>query len=135
MIKISKSVEYTLLALKHIDDSEGKKISSRSISTDLNIPYDLLSKLLQKLVKNNILISEQGKYGGYSLLMPANKLTVLRIINALDENVQLVNCSVENATLEDCSRINSCYIREPFFNLQNKINQMFESLTLKELTN
>lgn len=136
MIKISKTVEYSILALKYIADNEKfTTISSRKISNDLNIPYDLLSKLLQRLVKQGIIKSQQGKYGGYNLLVSEDKLSVLMIIEALDENIQLTNCTFDNANVDDCARINNCYIRRPFWTLQNKINDMFESITLKELTN
>lgn len=136
MIKISKSVEYSILALKYIADNENiTVISSRKISDDLHIPYDLLSKLLQKLVRQGIIKSQQGKFGGYNLLVSANKLTVLKIIEALNENVQLTNCTIDNASTEDCSRINDCCIRSPFINLQNRINNMFNTITLNELTN
>ena len=136
MIKISKSVEYSILALKYIADNENfANISSRKISDELKIPYDLLSKLLQKLVKQGIIKSQQGKYGGYSLLVASNQLSIMQIIEALEEKVQLTNCTIDNADSEDCARIDNCNIRSPFWNLQNKINNMFESITLKELTN
>ncbi|MBK8947091.1 MAG: Rrf2 family transcriptional regulator [Ignavibacteriae bacterium] len=135
MIKISKSVEYSILALKYISENKEIKLSSSTISGELNIPYDLLAKLLQKLVRKGIVKSEQGKYGGYSLIVPSEKLTILQIINALDENIQLTNCSFENATTENCGRLNNCFIRTPFLNLQNKINDMFGSITLREITN
>ena len=136
MIKISKSVEYSILALKYIADNQNfSNISSRKIANDLKIPYDLLSKLLQKLVRNEIIKSQQGKYGGYSLLVTSEKLSIMQIIDALDEKVQLTNCTTESATTDDCARIDNCSIKTPFWNLQNKINEMFESITLKELTN
>jgi len=136
MIKISKSVEYSILALKYIADNENfSNISSRRISDDLKIPYDLISKLLQKLVKQGIIKSQQGKYGGYNLLVASDKLSILQIIDALDEKVQLTNCTIDNADSEACARIDNCNIRSPFWNLQNKINEMFESITLHELTN
>ncbi len=135
MIKISKSVEYSILALKYISDHGDVKISSSTIANDLNIPYDLLAKLLQKLVKKGIIKSEQGKYGGYSLIIPTDKLTIMEIITSLEENIQLTNCSFQEATIESCGRINSCNIRSPFMNLQNRINEMFESITLYEISN
>ncbi len=136
MIKISKSIEYSILALQYISDNElFTTVNSRKISNELKIPYDLLSKLLQKLTKQGIIKSQQGKYGGYKMLIPSHKLTVLNIINALDENVQLTNCTFDSATKDDCGRIENCNIRSPFWNLQNKINNIFESVTLKELTN
>ena len=136
MIKISKSVEYSILALKCIAENQnGSSLSSRKISEKLEIPYDLLSKLLQKLVKSGIIGSRQGKYGGYKLLVSADKLTILLIIDALNENVQLTNCTFQGAGFDDCTRIEDCCIRSPFWTLQNRINEMFNELTLKELIN
>lgn len=136
MLKISKSVEYSILALQYISDNEVySSLSSKKISSELKIPYELLSKILQKLVKQGIIRSQQGKYGGYKMLIPSNKLTIFNIINALGENVQLTNCTVNDATTDDCGRLNNCNIRSPFWNLQNKINEVFHSITLKELTN
>ena len=136
MIKISKSVEYSLLALRYIADNEKlTTISSRNISDQLNIPYDLLSKLLQKLVRKGIVQSKKGKYGGYNLLVSEENLSILDIIDALDENIQLTNCTFDNANKEDCNRIDDCCIRSPFWHLQNKINEMFNSLTLNQLKN
>jgi Rrf2 family protein len=136
MIKISKSVEYSLLALRYIADNEScATISSRNISDELNIPYDLLSKLLQKLVKKRIIQSKQGKYGGYNLLVSENEITLLKIIDALDENIKLTNCTFTNANSDDCSRIDDCCMRSPIWNLQLKINDMFESITLNDLKN
>ena len=135
MLKISKSVEYAILSLKYISDNNNFKVNSKTIASELNIPYDLLAKILQKLVKKEIVKSEQGKFGGYTLLVPSKDLTILQIISALDENVKLANCTFENATIEDCSRVKDCCIRNPFLNLQNKINEMFQSITLQELTN
>jgi Rrf2 family protein len=136
MIKISKSVEYSILALKYIaDNEENEGISSRKISDELNIPYDLLSKLLQRLVKQGIIKSKQGKYGGYNMLISSDKLTVLNIIHAVDENIQLTNCTFEGADFDNCSRLEDCCIRSPFWNLQERINQIFDEITLKELIN
>jgi Rrf2 family protein len=135
MFKFSKSTEYSILALIYISNNESKSvINSRTISEQLNIPYELLSKLLQKLVKGGIVKSTQGKYGGYNLLIPAKQLSVLSIINALDENIQVANCTFDSATKDDCGRINDCIIRTPFISLQDKINNIFESLTIEQLS-
>lgn len=136
MIKISKSVEYSLLALNYISENESlTNINSKIIANELNIPFDLLAKLLQKLVKSNIVKSKQGKNGGYTLLIPPKKLSIIKIIDALGENVQLTNCTFDNASIDECYRINDCCIRTPFWNLQNKIINIFRSTTLHELTN
>ncbi|MDX1701268.1 MAG: Rrf2 family transcriptional regulator, partial [Melioribacteraceae bacterium] len=73
--------------------------------------------------------------GGYNMCIASDRLSILQIIHAVDENIQLTNCTFEGADKENCSRIEDCFIRTPFWNLQNKINQMFDQITLKELIN
>ena len=53
MIRISKKLEYALMALKFISNSKLKLVTAREISDKSNIPYDLLSKILQKLKNEN----------------------------------------------------------------------------------
>ncbi|MBK9226265.1 MAG: Rrf2 family transcriptional regulator [Ignavibacteria bacterium] len=49
MIRFSKKVEYALMALKFISASNPRLVTAREISDKVNIPYDLLSKILQRL--------------------------------------------------------------------------------------
>jgi Rrf2 family protein len=135
MLKLSKSIEYSLLALIFISNNENKSVvSSRKISEELNIPYELLSKLLQKLVQKGIVKSRQGKFGGYNLVIPKNELSIYNVINAIEENVKIVNCTHALATQDDCSKIDNCEIRDPFYDIQNKIISIFESITLEQLS-
>ncbi len=135
MLKLSKSVEYSLLALLYISEQNNNSLlSSKLISEKLDIPYELLSKLLQKMVKKEIIKSEQGKYGGYRLLIPLKKLTISDIITAIDENIQIADCTFPEATKKNCNKIDSCKIKTPFNIIQNKIIGIFESVTLEQLS-
>ena len=62
MLKITKTVEYALISIKHIKNSNNKLYSSKEISNQYNIPYELLSKILQKLCKLGYLKAIQGAY-------------------------------------------------------------------------
>lgn len=48
------------------------------------MPLEYLLKILQQLVRANVLYSKRGPRGGFSLAKPANKITVLQIIEAVD---------------------------------------------------
>ena len=67
MIRISKKVEYALMALKFINNSDQTLVTAREISDKSNIPYDLFSKILQKLKNEKYFNFNQGTNGGYSM--------------------------------------------------------------------
>jgi len=136
MLKVAKSFEYAVLALKHIEENaNGSSVTVKEISEKQNIPFELLAKILQKLVKHDFVESIQGKRGGYRLRTSSESILLSHIISALDNEVQLTDCSFENAGSEDCARVNDCCIRNPMVNIQSRINNIFENTTLKEIIN
>lgn len=84
-MKIGRSTGYALLAVGYIaKHREQKIILSQSISKKYDIPLEYLLKILQQLVKTNVLRSKRGPRGGFSLARPAKKITLLNIIEAVD---------------------------------------------------
>jgi Rrf2 family protein len=84
-MKISRSTGYGLLAAGYIARNEkGGIVLSQTISKEYNIPLEYLLKILQQLVRANILRSKRGPRGGFVLGKPANKITMLEIIEAVD---------------------------------------------------
>ena len=136
MLKLAKSVEYAILALKYISESpSGHYPSAREISERENIPYTLLAKILQNLVRKKILESVQGNRGGYNLIVDKEDLNLFRLANSLEQKIQVTECMVENATTDDCGRVETCCIRPPILNLQKRLENVFIETTLNDLIN
>jgi len=134
MFKIAKSVEYSILALRHIAlNSNGNLLTAREIAENENIPFELLAKLLQKLARGNILESAQGTRGGYFLRSSINEVHLSDIINAVDENIQITDCMVPEPTSANCSSLENCCLRAPMLKLQNRIENLMGEITLEEL--
>ncbi len=134
MLKLSKSVEYALFAIKYLNYKRSDElVSTKELSESMNIPYDLLAKIMQKLVKNDIVSSIQGTKGGYFLNKSPKQINLNQIISAVDSEIRLTDCMFENATEEDCKRLTDCSLRSPLSNVQNKIIKLFNSTTLEEI--
>ncbi|MGP0070769.1 MAG: RrF2 family transcriptional regulator [Bryobacteraceae bacterium] len=63
MLKLTKKADYGLIALKHLAVNAPASSSAKEIAETYGIPAALLSKILQKLVKNGFLRSEHGTNG------------------------------------------------------------------------
>jgi len=84
-MKISRSTGYALLAVGYIaKHHEQGIILSHSISKEYNIPLEYLLKIMQQLVRVNVLRSKRGPRGGFSLAKPTKKITMLQIVEAVD---------------------------------------------------
>lgn len=84
-MKISRSTGYAILAAGYIaKHKEEGIILSQSISKRYDIPLEYLLKILQQLVKVNVLRSKRGPRGGFSLGRSPKKITLLQIIEAVE---------------------------------------------------
>ena len=84
-MRISRSTGYALLAVGYLAQHQKQRIIlSQDISKKYNIPLEYLLKILQQLVKANILRSKRGPRGGFSLARPTKKITLLQVIEAVD---------------------------------------------------
>jgi Rrf2 family protein len=84
-MRTSRSTGYALLAVGYIAKHQGKNIVlSHTISEEYDIPLEYLLKILQQLVRANVLRSKRGPRGGFTLAKPASKITMLQIIEAVD---------------------------------------------------
>ncbi len=85
-MKISRSTGYALLAVGYIarhQDAQGV-VLSQDIAKQYKIPLEYLLKILQQLVKANVLRSKRGPRGGFSLAKNTKKITMLEVIEAVD---------------------------------------------------
>jgi len=84
-MKISRSTGYALLAVGYIAKHRDQKIIlSQTISKEYDIPLEYLLKILQQLVRANVLRSKRGPRGGFSLARSTKKITMLQIVEAVD---------------------------------------------------
>ena len=99
---LSSTCKYGIRAVIFIASRPDPKINTglKQISEELRIPRPYLAKILQTLSRKKILHSSKGPHGGFYLLIPAGKLTLMDIIEAIDGGDFFDSCYV---TGEKCS--------------------------------
>ena len=133
MLKINKSIEYALIAIKHIKSNNSNKLfSSRDISDLYNIPYELLSKILQRLCKLGYLQSVKGPNGGYLLKKSLKKITLIKFIEELEGPVSFSQCTID--TKIECNQFDLCNIKSPINEINNNIRELLSNMYLNEIT-
>ena len=134
MLKLSKKAEYALMAAKFmaLRNSSGYS-SAKEISESYQIPYQLVAKVLQKLVKSDIAISAKGVNGGFSLSRKADNISLLDIIKAVENDFKIVDCMQPNGSSADCSNFDCCKIKDPLAEIQRKIDKVFVETSLAQI--
>ena len=132
MLKLTKKVDYALLALNLMAQGEREEVSNvREIAAMYRIPPEILAKVMQKLSKAGLIQSHNAPKGGYSLKLPAEEISVLNVLVAVEGPIGIVSCS--EGTDKECQQMDQCDIRSPLERLQNNILWFLEALSIREL--
>ncbi|MHC4220999.1 MAG: RrF2 family transcriptional regulator [Planctomycetota bacterium] len=84
-MKVSRSTGYAILAAGYMVKNQKEPIIlSQRIAKEYNIPLEYLLKILQQLVRANVLNSKRGPRGGFSLARSPREITMLEIVEAVD---------------------------------------------------
>jgi Rrf2 family protein len=132
MLKLTKKTDYGLISLKHLAVNRSKgSASAKELAEAYRIPVPMLAKVLQKLVREGFLISEQGTNGGYRLARDPATMTTLEVIRAIDGPIILTNCFTAQG---DCDLTKQCTVRAPLRRVHEEILKLLDSITISDLS-
>jgi Rrf2 family protein len=132
MLRFTKRADYGLMAIHYIAVHEAAgAVSAKRIAEEFRIPPELLAKILQRLAKQGLIVSQNGPKGGYVLAARPTKITVGEVVRALEGPISIVSCMEDDA---DCPQMERCSLRRPVQKIQAAITQMLDTMSLAELT-
>lgn len=141
MLKLTKKADYGLIALRHLSRQTGTAsarhagtASAKDIADQYRIPLPLLSKVLQSLVRNGLLTSEQGATGGYRLARDPHEINALEVIRSIDGPIILTHCFTEHADQHQCEQSQLCPVREPLRKVHEGILRLLSSISIADLS-
>ncbi len=127
---LTKKSEYALLSLISISKSDKPK-NVDVLANELFIPKSFLAKILQNLAKSDIVKSYKGVNGGFALARGIEEITIKEItISAEDKPPSVFECS---PSVGSCTSAGGCTVWPLLNNLQVKIDDFLEQLTLEDL--
>jgi len=104
-------------------------VSLAAISQRQQISLSYLEQLFGKLRRHELVASTRGPGGGYTLARSAKDVTVADIIFAVDEPIDATQCGGK----ENCVENGQCMTHELWSNLNKKIVEFLDSVTLANM--
>lgn len=90
----SQTVEYALRAMAVLATGSGAQ-TAHQIAGATKVPADYLFKVLQGLGRAGLVIGVRGKHGGFSLARPAEEISILEVVNAVDPIQRIRHCPLD----------------------------------------
>lgn len=126
----TKASEYALLSLIFISQQKSRQ-DVDTITLELNIPKSFLAKILQTLAKDGLLKSYKGAKGGFTLVKDPSEYNIKEIIKSVEKKeFNVFECS---SGICPNHQEQSCSLMPMFLNLQNKVDEFLESLSLADI--
>lgn len=117
------------MVLKHMHSlTDSSSTTAREICDLYKAPFDTISKVMQTLSKNGILISRQGVNGGYSLERDLNSMSYSTLLDIIEGRSRARDCIELN-----CNLFSSCNIISPIRKLNQHMNSFISSISLADL--
>lgn len=131
MLKITRKAEYALIALRHlISVKDGELATVKEISTQYEIPQELLAKALQQLARAKVIEATKGPSGGYKLVRDPHEINMTNFFEILEGPMGIMDCYFDSG----CNQLSACNIRTPINRINDSIRTIFNKLTLADIT-
>lgn len=104
-------------------------VTLAGISERQKISLSYLEQLFGKLRRNNVVASVRGPGGGYCLARPASKISIVDIIVAVDEPLDVTNCEAKG----NCMDGKPCMTHDLWYGLNEAIHEYLGKVNLQQL--
>jgi Rrf2 family protein len=130
---ISQKAKYALRALVALGKA-GDSLMIGEIAARKNIPRKFLEQILLELKHHGIVQSRRGKLGGYSLLMPPDRITYGQVLRIIDGPIAPLPClsRIAYRRCSDCVTEETCEIRRVFARVAESARDVLDRTTIAD---
>jgi Rrf2 family protein len=108
----------------------GTRMTVADLGEESNASVAFIGKILQRLVGARLVVSHRGYEGGFELARPANAITMLDIVTALEGPLCLNECLPGGG---GCERSVWCGAHDVWVKAQAALANVLSGVTLEEL--
>lgn len=132
-MRISKKSEYALRSLL-VFARNPRSYQIQELSRMEKIPIKFLEQILLTLRHAGLLDSKRGVGGGYVMRVPANQITVGRVIQIMDGPLSPVPCAAVNPSEQcTCPDPRTCALRLFMTQVREQLASILEERTVEDL--
>lgn len=128
----SKACKYAINAMIYVATlPEGQeRVGLKEISKAINSPEAFTAKILQELVKHDLLNSIKGPNGGFQIQGDPRKIFLYEIVESIDGDLLFTGCALG---LKKCSEDHPCPVHHKFLAIREHLTGMLMTTSLKDV--
>lgn len=128
-MKITKASDYAIRILTHLA-ATNEAATSEALARQLDIPFNHLAKLVQRLARKRYLITRKGKGGGLELAVDAKSINLADVIEAVEGPLIVSECILHRDT---CCFSGECKVRKCLARIRYQLQEMLMKTSIFDL--
>jgi Rrf2 family protein len=109
----------------------GEKSGLKEIAEYIGASEHTVGKMLQNLVRKDVIKSLKGPTGGFFILKEQTRQPLINIVEAIDGNTVFKECGLG---LSRCSSTHPCPIHNEYKEARDILERIFKTRTIRDLT-
>ena len=129
-MKMSSKARYGLYVAVELAQNydSGNVVNVANLSQSTGVTEKYLEQIIALMKKADIVESLRGATGGYKLTTSPENVSVGRILRAVEDNLEIVDCLHSG-----CANSRKCVARNLWGKLYDNINSYLDTVSLKQL--
>lgn len=128
---LTKEVDYAMRIIREL--GKGSKKSAKDICASEMMPEAFTYKILKKLEKSEMVKSIRGAQGGYVLTQELSELTLADIVDVIDPNIGVSQCSNSDYCCERSMDMGGCCTNSELQRIQKVVMDEMRRYSLEEV--
>lgn len=130
-MRISTRSRYGIRLMINLAANYNKRnVFLKDIAREEEISEKYLSQIVIPLRRAGLISASRGVHGGYTLAKSSKEIAAKEIVEALEGDLDLIECSRNQ---DACNRVAGCASRGLWEGLSDKITEYLSSVTLDDL--
>jgi Rrf2 family protein len=131
VLRISRKIDYGLRAMIYLASIDrAAVVPFREIARQMMLPEDFLAKIMKTLVDHGLVRSARGPHGGYTLARPADGISFLEVIEAVEGPIA-INVCLDGE--DPCAKSSACTMVDVWRRGQERMLEVYREAKLSEL--
>jgi len=129
-LRLTKRGDYAVRAMLALADAHGALLTGGQIAQQTGIPISFLPQVMGDLVHAGLADGLQGRTGGYRLGRPADRISLLGVVEAVEGDSRRKTCILRGGP---CNVDGTCRVHHAFSAAQDALLAELEDASLASL--
>ena len=130
MLRVTKLTDYATVVLSALADSPDRVHNATELAERAHLELPTVSKLLKTLTQAGLVQSFRGSTGGYRLAKPAEQISLIQIVEAIEGPLGMTECSLHES---NCGIESSCGVRANWRRINDVVADALREVSLADM--